>query len=118
MCIRDSLHIGRYEKTEGELSLFEQKDYDKLNSYLDSSIPEATGIRQRFIDAGIGIISYWKPPKSQLVYEFHGEIQSTLSRENTFELYLTNNYKKLEGFISQDAYKSICACFYLSLINI
>ena len=52
------LHIGRYEKTEGELSLFEQKDYDKLKSYLDSSIPEATGIRQRFIDAGIGIISF------------------------------------------------------------
>ena len=28
--------------------------------------------------------------------------------------YLTNNYKKLEGFISQDAYNSICACFYHS----
>ena len=50
------LHIGRYEKTAGELSLFEQKDYEKLKSYLDSSTPEALGIKQRFIDAFFIII--------------------------------------------------------------
>ena len=95
------LHIGRYEKTEGELSLFDQKDYDKLRLYLDTSTPEAIGLRQRFIDAGIGTISYWNPPKSPLIYEFHEEMQSTLSREKTFELYLTNNYKKLEEAIAE-----------------
>lgn len=109
------LHIGRYEKTEGELSLFEQKDYDKLKSYLDSSIPEATGIRQRFIDAGIGIISYWNPPHDLLTYKFDEEIQSTLFQDKAFELYLTNNYKELESLISKDAYNTMSACFYHSL---
>ena len=109
------LHIGRYEKTEGELSLFEQKDYDKLKSYLDSSIPEATGIRQRFIDAGIGIISYWNPPHDLLTYKFDEEIQSTLFQDKAFELYLTNNYKELESLISKNAYNSMRACFYHSL---
>lgn len=109
------LHIGRYEKTAGQLSLFEQKDYEKLKSYLDSSTPEASGIKQRFIDTGIGIISSWNPPHSQLTYEFHEKIQSTLFQEKTFELYLTNDYKELESFICKDSYNSICSCFYHSL---
>lgn len=111
------LHIGRYEKTAGELSLFEQKDYEKLKSYLDSSTPEAIGIKQRFIDAGIGIISYWNPPNPQLTYEFHEGTQITLFQEKTFELYLTNDYKALEDFISKDAYNSISSCFYHSLFS-
>lgn len=109
------LHIGRYEKTEGVLSLFEQKDYDKLKSYLDSSIPEAIGLKQRFIDAGIGIIRYWNPPHDLLTYKFYEEIQPTLCQDKAFELYLTNNYKELESLISKDAYNSISACFYHSL---
>lgn len=112
------LYIKRYEKTAGELSLFDQKDYDKLKLYLDSATPEAIGLRQRFIDAGIGTISYWNPPKSQLIYEFHDEMQSTLSREKTFELYLNNDYKELKSLISKDAYNSICACFYHSLSSL
>ena len=112
------LYIKRYKKTAGELSLFDQKDYDKLKSYLDSSTPEAIGLRQRFIDAGIGTISYWNPTKSPLIYEFHEEMQSTLSREMTFELYLTNDYKALENLISKDACNSICACFYHSLSSL
>lgn len=111
------LHIERYEKTAGELSLFEQKDYEKLKSYLDSSTPEAIGIKQRFIDAGIGIISCWNPPNPQLTYEFHEKIQITLFQEKTFELYLTNDYKGLENFISKDAYNSISSCFYHSLFS-
>ena len=109
------LHIGRYEKTEGVLSLFEQKDYDKLKSYLDSSIPEAIGLKQRFIDAGIGIIRYWNPPHDLLTYKFYEEIQPTLCQDKAFELYLTNNYKELESLISKDAYNSMRACFYHSL---
>lgn len=109
------LHIGRYEKTEGELSLFDQKNYDKLKSYLDTSTPEAIGLKQRFIDAGIGIIGYWNPPHDLLTYKFYEEIQPTLCQDKAFELYLTNNYKELESLISKDAYNSMRACFYHSL---
>lgn len=112
------LYIKKYEKTAGELSLFDQKDYDKLKLYLGSATPEATGLKQRFIDAGIGTISYWNPPKSSLIYVFHEEMQPTLSREKTFELYLTNDYKELESLISKDACNSICACFYHSLSSL
>lgn len=109
------LHIGRYEKTEGELSLFDQKNYDKLKSYLDISTPEVIGLKQRFIDAGIGIIGYWNPPHDLLTYKFYEEIQPTLCQDKAFELYLTNNYKELESLISKDAYNSMRACFYHSL---
>ena len=112
------LHIGRYEKTEGELSLSEEKDYEKLKSYLDSSTPEATGIKQRFIDAGIGIISHWNPPNSQLKYKFYEETQITIFQEKAFELYLTNNYKELESLVAKDDYNSLSSCFYHSIYSL
>ena len=111
------LHIGRYEKTAGNLLLFEQKDYEKLKSYLDSSTSEAIGIKQRFIDAGIEKISCWNPPNRPLTYEFHEGTKITLFREKPFELYLTNDYKGLEDFICKDAYNSISSCFYHSLFS-
>lgn len=111
------LHVGRYEKMAGELSLFEQKDYEKLKSYIVSSTPEAIAIKQRFIDAGIGIISCWNPPNPQLKYEFYKDTQSTIFQEKTFEFYLTNDYRKLESLISKDVYNSLSACFYHSLFS-
>ena len=38
-------------------------------------------------------------------------------QEKPFELYLTNDYKGLEDFISKDAYNSISSCFYHSLFS-
>ena len=109
------LYIKRYEKKECELTLFDQRNYDKLKSYLDSSTPETIRLKQRFIDVGIGKISYWNPPHNLLTYKFDEEIQSTLFQDKAFELYLINDYKELESLISKDAYNSISACFYHSL---
>lgn len=111
------LHVGRYKKTADTLLLFEQKDYEKLKSYLNVSTSERMGIKQRFIDVGIGIISYWNPPNLPLKYEFQCKTPSALFQEKNFGLYLTNNYKELECVISNNAHNPISSCFYHSLFS-
>ncbi len=112
-----SLHINQYTLKLGELMLYNESDYDMLETFLASSTEEVNMLKRLFKNACIYSIGLndFKIDKKIIVSEV---IDNDLQNNHIYNLYLSNEYGKIREVLETLPEESNERIFYSSLLGV
>lgn len=113
------LHISSYEFTDGRLKLYNVLDYSRIENYLKADDTNANELHRLFVNAGIEVIvdashHDWLSSETIQCGDFKN---SDLFNDELYNLYLENNYDKLNLLLEKKQDNIIKNSFYYSIIN-
>ena len=112
------LNVSRFSVSKYTINIFDEEQYDKLITFINSENPLAIELKQAFSNANIEKIDL---VASQSKRWFEGynltDVHNDLLDNKLYQLYLENNYQELKTVLNQNDIDVFSFCFYNSLIN-
>lgn len=114
--ILQHLYIKNYEVIGWQLRLHSENDYLRLTKFLDQNIPEATQLKQLFVNTGILYLESVHAHTSVAIDAFS---ENMLLKSETFNLYIQNQYNELGILLEENSsdIDTVENYFYKSIIN-
>lgn len=113
------LQIKKYDFSNGNIKLFEDSDYYRIEKCLNSEGEKSKELRRLLLNAGIESIenvskSNWRNPKKIICGIFES---SELFNNDFYKLYIENNFDILLNLLDKTEGHILEKCFYYSIIK-